>query len=201
MSAAVQAGVTTAQLDAVCARVLAQHQAKAAPKKVYGFPGTACISVNDEVVHGVPGERVLLDGDLVKLDVTAEKNGFFADAAVTARVGEVSATADALARCAENAFRQAMRVARAGSRVYEIGRAVEREVRRSGFSVLREYCGHGVGRTIHEYRAQLSGLERSRPADRGFGTRHRADHRGRWRTDGSGPLDGPHRRSKPGSPL
>jgi methionyl aminopeptidase len=151
MSAAVQAGVTTAELDAVCARVLAEHEAAAAPKKVYGFPGTACISVNDEVVHGVPGERVLQAGDLVKLDVTAEKSGFFADAAMTVRVGEVSATADALARCAENAFQKAMHVARAGYRVYEIGRAVEREVRRNGFSVLREYCGHGVGRTIHEY--------------------------------------------------
>jgi methionyl aminopeptidase len=151
MSAAVEPGVTTAQLDAVCARVLAENGATSAPKKVYGFPGAACISVNDEVVHGVPSTRVLCEGDLVKLDVTAEKDGFFADAAVTVRVGEVSATADNLARCAESAFRQAMRVARAGYRIYEIGRAVEREVRRSGFSVLREYCGHGVGKTIHEY--------------------------------------------------
>ncbi len=151
MSAAVEAGITTAQLDAVCARVLAEHGAAPAPKKVYGFPGAACISVNDEVVHGVPGKRILQAGDLVKLDLTAEKEGFFADAAVTVRVGEVSATAEALTRCAESAFRQAMRVARAGNRIYEIGRAVEREVRRNGFSVLREYCGHGVGRTIHEY--------------------------------------------------
>src|SRR5271167_3318556 len=151
MSAAVEAGITTAQLDAVCARVLAEHEAAPAPKKVYGFPGSACISVNDEVVHGVPGKRILQAGDLVKLDVTAEKEGFFADAAVTVRVGKVSATAEALTRCAESAFRQAMRVARAGKRIYEIGRAVEHEVRRNGFSVLREYCGHGVGRTIHEY--------------------------------------------------
>jgi methionyl aminopeptidase len=151
MSAAVEPGVTTAQLDAVCAKVLAEHSAASAPRKVYGFPGAACISVNDEVVHGVPGNRVLHTGDLVKLDVTAEKNGFFADAAITVRVGEVAAAAEALARCAESAFRQAMRVARAGYRIYEIGRAVEREVRRNGFSVLREYCGHGVGRTIHEY--------------------------------------------------
>jgi len=151
MSAAVEAGITTAQLDAVCARVLAEHGAAPAPKKVYGFPGAACISVNDEVVHGVPGKRILQAGDLVKLDVTAEKEGFFADAAVTVRVGKVSATAEALTRCAESAFRQAMRVARAGNRIYEIGRAVEHEVRRNGFSVLREYCGHGVGRTIHEY--------------------------------------------------
>jgi len=151
MSEAAEPGVTTSQLDAVCAKVLAEHGAASAPKKVYGFPGTACISVNDEVVHGVPGDRVLQLGDLVKLDVTAEKDGFFADAAVTVRLGEVSATADSLARCAESAFHQAMRVARAGYRIYEIGRAVEREVRRNGFSVLREYCGHGVGRTIHEY--------------------------------------------------
>jgi len=151
MSAAVEPGITTAELDAICARVLAEHGAISAPKKVYGFPGTACISVNDEVVHGVPGARALREGDLVKLDVTAERDGYFADAAITVRVGAVSATADALARCAESAFRQAMQVARAGYRIYEIGRAVEREVRRNGFSVLREYCGHGVGRTIHEY--------------------------------------------------
>jgi len=151
MSAAVEPGVTTAQLDAVCAKVLAENGAISAPKKVYGFPGAACISVNDEVVHGVPGARVLHEGDLVKLDVTAEKDGFFADAAVTVRVGAVSTAADSLVRCAESAFRQAMRVTRAGYRIYEIGRAVEREVRRNGFSVLREYCGHGVGRTIHEY--------------------------------------------------
>jgi len=101
MSAAAEPGVTTAQLDAVCAKVLDEHGATSAPKKVYGFPGTSCISVNDEVVHGVPGARVLQLGDLVKLDVTADKDGFFADAAVTVRVGAVSATADSLARCAE----------------------------------------------------------------------------------------------------
>jgi len=150
MSAAVAPGVTTAELDTVCERVLTEDGATSAPRKVYAFPGAACISVNDEVVHGVPGPRTLQTGDLVKLDVTVEKNGFYADAAVTVRVGEVSEQADALARCAESAFRKAMKVARTGYRVYEIGRAVEREVRGHGFSVLREYCGHGIGRTIHE---------------------------------------------------
>ena len=106
--------------------------------------------MNDEVVHGIPRNRVLRDGDLVKLDVTAEKDGFFADAAVTVRVGEVSAAAQSLARCAEAAFLQAMRVVRPGARVHEIGRVVERTVRGNGFSVVRELCGHGVGRTIHE---------------------------------------------------
>lgn len=150
MSAAVRPGVTTAQLDAVGAAVLARHGAESSPPKVYGFPGTACISVNDEAIHGIPGNRIIAEGDLVKLDLTAQKDGFVADAAVTVRAGQVSATAEALARCAESAFRQALKVARAGNRVYEIGRAVEREVRRCGFSVIKEFCGHGVGRTIHE---------------------------------------------------
>jgi methionyl aminopeptidase len=117
---------------------------------VYGFPSAVCISVNDEAIHGIPGSRVLQDGDLLKLDLVAEKDGFFADAAVTVRVGAVSATADSLVRCAESAFQHAAKVARVGNRVYEIGRAVEGEVRRCGFSVMRDLCGHGVGRSIHE---------------------------------------------------
>jgi methionyl aminopeptidase len=150
MSAAVRPGVTTAELDTVAATVLAREGAESSPPKVYGFPGTACISVNDEAIHGIPGRRKIEEGDLVKLDVTAEKDGFVADAAVTIRAGKTSATAEALARCAESAFRQALKVAQVGNRVYEIGRAVEREVRRCGFSVIKELCGHGVGRTIHE---------------------------------------------------
>jgi methionyl aminopeptidase len=150
MRAAVRPGITTAELDRIGAAVLAKHGAESSPPKVYGFPGTACISVNEEAIHGIPGSRALLEGDLVTLDVTAEKDGFVADAAVTVKVGTVSAIAEALVRCAESAFRQALRVARAGERVHEIGRAVEREVRRCGFSVLRDYCGHGVGRAIHE---------------------------------------------------
>jgi methionyl aminopeptidase len=150
MSAAVHPGVTTAELDSVAAMVLAREGAESSPPKVYGFPGTACISVNDEAIHGIPGRRKIEEGDLVKLDVTAEKDGFVADAAVTVRAGKTSAAADALARCAESAFRQALKVAQVGNRVYEIGRAVEREVLRCGFSVIKELCGHGVGRTIHE---------------------------------------------------
>jgi len=150
MSQAVRPGVTTAEIDAVGAAVLARHGAESSPPKAYGFPGTACISVNDEAIHGIPGSRTIAEGDLVKLDMTAQKDGFVADAAVTVRVGRVSEKAEELARCAESAFRQALKVARAGNRVNEIGRAVDREVRRCGFSVIREFCGHGVGRAIHE---------------------------------------------------
>src|SRR5204863_3235494 len=129
---------------------LAEHGAEPAPPKVYGFPGALCISVNEEAIHGIPGERVVGEGDLVKLDLVAEKDGYFADAAVTVVAGAGGALAHDLTRCAESAFWQAARAATAGNRVYDIGRAVERETRRRGFSVMRELCGHGVGRGIHE---------------------------------------------------
>lgn len=150
MKAEVRPGVTTAELDEVGAKVMQAQGAQSAPALVYQFPGVSCISVNDEAVHGIPGKRALQQGDLVKLDVTIEKDGFMADAAVTVPVGEVSEERQNLVACAERAFAKAMLVARAGFRVWEIGRAVEREVRRSGFSVIRSLAGHGIGRTIHE---------------------------------------------------
>jgi methionyl aminopeptidase len=150
MKQQVRPGVTTAELDEVGARVMREHGAQSAPALVYGFPGANCISLNDEAVHGIPGDRQVREGDLVKLDVTLEKNGFMADAAETVAVGEISEENERLMACAERAFKKAMLVARAGFRVCEIGRVVEREVRRSGFSVIRDLGGHGIGRTIHE---------------------------------------------------
>jgi methionyl aminopeptidase len=149
-AAAVRPGITTAELDAIGARVLAENGAESAPPKVYGFPGALCISVNEEAIHGIPGGREICEGDLVKLDLVAEKDGYFADAAVTVSAGAASAAASELVRCAETAFWQGAKAATAGNRVFDIGRAVERETRRCGFSVMRELCGHGVGRTIHE---------------------------------------------------
>ena len=150
MAAAVHAGITTAELNDIGSRVLSAEGARSAPPLIYGFPGNVCISVNEEAIHGIPGTRVLQEGDLVKLDLVAEKNGFYADAAVTVAVGAASPIAEALIRVAERAFHQGAQSARAGNRIYDIGRAVEREVKSHGFSVLRELCGHGVGRTIHE---------------------------------------------------
>jgi methionyl aminopeptidase len=150
MKEAVRPGVTTAQLDEVGANVMREHGAHSAPQLVYKFPGVNCISLNDEAVHGIPGERTVQEGDLVKLDVTIEKDGFMADAAETVAAGEISEEKQRLIACAQSAFGKAMLVARAGFRVCEIGRAVEREVRRSGFSVIRDLGGHGIGRTIHE---------------------------------------------------
>src|SRR5512141_2955531 len=135
MKQQVRAGVTTAELDRIGADVMREHGAQSAPALVYGFPGANCISINDEAVHGIPGERFIQPGDLVKLDVTIEKDGYMADAAVTVAVEPVRQLHHNLARCAERAFHRALLVARAGARVHDIGRAVENEVRRSGFSV------------------------------------------------------------------
>ena len=146
----VRPGVTTGELDATAARLFEAHGARSAPALVYGFPGTVLISINDEIVHGIPGARRISEGDLVKIDVTVEKDGYVADAARSVVVEPASATAHRLVACAVGAFQAALTVARAGVRVNEIGRAVEREVRRRGFSVVEGLSGHGVGRTIHE---------------------------------------------------
>jgi methionyl aminopeptidase len=150
MKEQVRPGVTTQQLDDVGAEVMRQHGAQSAPTLVYNFPGANCISLNEEAVHGIPSDRQIQNGDVLKLDVTIEKNGFMADAAVTVPVGEISEESQRLIDTAERAFQKAMLVARAGFRVSEIGRMVEREVRRAGFSVIRDLGGHGIGRTIHE---------------------------------------------------
>lgn len=150
MERAAQPGLTTHQLDAIGAAFLRRHGARSAPQLSYGFPGFSCISVNDQIVHGVPGSRVLAPGDVLKIDVTAELDGFVADAAITVTLPPVSAEARRLRKCAQRAFAKAMEVARAGTPIREIGRAVEAEVERCDFSVVREMCGHGVGRTIHE---------------------------------------------------
>ncbi len=150
MSVAVRPGVTTAELSEIGARILAENGAQSSPPLIYNFPGDVCISVNDEVVHGIPGPRTIQPGDLVKLDLTAVKDGFHTDSAVTIQVPPAQEKSRELAHCAERAFRQALVAARPGNRTKDIGRAVEREVRRRGFHVVRELGGHGVGRTIHE---------------------------------------------------
>lgn len=150
MKAAVRPGMTTAELDAVGAGWLRRQGARSAPQLTYNFPGFNLISVNEQVVHGVPGPRRLEPGDVVKIDVTAELGGYIADAAVTVVLPPVSPTARKLKRCVRAAFEQGLSVARPGNRVSEIGRVVDKEVRRYGFTVLRNLCGHGVGRTIHE---------------------------------------------------
>ncbi len=143
-------GITTAALAAVGGNIMRRHGARSAPALVYGFPGDVLISLNDEAVHGVPSARVIAPGDLVKLDVTFEKDGYMADAAVTIPLEPAGTTALALSACARRAFHAARRLARPGMPVRELGRAIEIETRRAGFRVIRDLAGHGIGRTIHE---------------------------------------------------
>jgi len=150
MRTAARSGMTTAQLDEVGAAFLRRHGARSAPQLTYDFPGFNCISVNDEVVHGIPGPRVLREGDVVKIDVTAELDGYIADAAITVVLPPTSARAESLVDCAIAAFDRAVGVAGTGVRVAELGRAVEAEVERRGHAVIHDMCGHGVGRALHE---------------------------------------------------
>lgn len=151
MKAEVRPGISTAELDEIGANVFRIHGARSAPRLVYGFPGTNCISLNDEAVHGIPRTNRLLEAsDLVTIDVTAELDGYMADAATTVPVSLLNPTAMELCSCAVRAFERGLAAAKPGNGTGGIGRAVEREVERSGFRVLRELTGHGIGRTIHE---------------------------------------------------
>jgi methionyl aminopeptidase len=150
MRANVRPGVTTAELDEVGGRVFRRFGARSGPQLDYGFPGVNCISVNEEAVHGIPGRRRLRKGDLVKLDVTAELDGFYADACVSVPVGRPALLTTALVASARRALETALRSARAGNPLNAIGAAVERSVSADGFSVCPDLMGHGIGRRIHE---------------------------------------------------
>lgn len=151
MGAHVAPGVTTAELDAIGKEILDRHGARSAPRLAYGFPGVTCISVNDRIAHGIPSpECVLKAGDLVNIDVSAELDGYWADTGASFPVGMVSAQATALLAATRLALEEGMSQARAGAPLRNIGRAVERRAKQCGFQVVRNLCGHGVGRNIHE---------------------------------------------------
>jgi len=145
MKAAVRPGISTRELDEIGAETMRALGARSAPKMVYNFPGHNCISVNDEVVHGVPGGR-----KLVKLDVTVEVNGYMADACETVAVGWPGNQARQLMECVKQAFWAGASAARPGARAFDIGREVQRTVAAAGFAVVNGLTGHGIGRTIHE---------------------------------------------------
>jgi len=150
MAAHVAAGVSTRELDAIGREVLQRHGARSAPQLAYDFPGATCISVNNELAHGIPSDRILCNGDLVNIDVSAELDGYWADSGASFPVGEVKPRLRHLLFTTRAALNDAMSEARAGAPIRNIGRAVERRAKRAGFRVVRELCGHGVGRNIHE---------------------------------------------------
>lgn len=150
MRRSVRPGVTTGELDQIGGRVFRRCGARSGPQLDYGFPGVNCISVNDEAVHGIPGRRRLRRGDLVKLDVTAELDGFYADACVSVPVGQASSSTLGLVAAAQAGLKQALVVAHTGTPINHIGSAVEQTVSGRGYAVCPELMGHGIGRRIHE---------------------------------------------------
>jgi len=143
-------GISTNRLDQIAARFLRRHGARSAPRLTYGFPGATCISINDEAAHGVPGPRRLERGDLVKLDVSAERHGYFADAAITVGVPPVAPSAARLLACARLARDLAIQAAVPGRPLHAIGAAAAAAARSCGYRVIPDLPGHGVGRALHE---------------------------------------------------
>ena len=144
-------GVTTGELDEIAERRILSAGATPAFKGYHGYPATICASVNDEVIHGIPSSRrVLVEGDIVSIDVGASLGGYFGDSAITLPVGRVSEEAATLLRVTEESLYKGIERARAGGRVSDIGHAVQQHVEAHGFSVVREFVGHGIGQQMHE---------------------------------------------------
>jgi len=150
MAAALRPGITTAELDAIGAKVLAAHGARSAPELTYGFPGTTCISVNEEVAHGIPSGRVLAAGDLVNIDVSAELGGVFADTGASYLVGAGDAKLTKLCRDGKRATWQGIRAVRSGAPLAAIGDAIGSFARRNGYTLLTNLASHGVGDSLHD---------------------------------------------------
>ena len=147
---AVKPGVTTKQLDTIIRRHIESCGAKPSFLGYAGFPGSACISINDQVIHGIPGPRVIEEGDIVKIDVGAYYKGFHGDSANTFPVGKVSDEANKLIEVTKESFWRGIAEAKPGNRIGDIGFAVQSYVESFGFSVVRRYVGHGVGEELHE---------------------------------------------------
>ena len=148
-------GMTTKDIDDITERVFKENGANPSCKgypKGYrnAFPAASCISVNDEVIHGIPGNRVIQEGDLVCVDLVADKNGYFGDATRCYVVGEGTEVANKLVEVAKNSFYEGIKYAKTGNRISDISHAIQEYVEKNGFSVVREYQGHGIGRDMHE---------------------------------------------------
>jgi methionyl aminopeptidase len=150
LEAAVRPGITTAELDALAERTIRRYGAVPSFKGYRGFPASTCISVNDEVVHGIPGPRVLRDGDIVSIDIGARYRGYHGDATITVPVGNISPEAARLIAVCREALARGIEQARAGRRLTDISAVIQQYVEAHGFSVVRDLYGHGIGRALHE---------------------------------------------------
>ena len=146
----VRPGITTAELDRIAEEFITKHGAKPSFKGLYGFPASLCISVNEQVVHGIPGGYVLKEGDIISVDCGANINGFHGDAARTFAVGNISEEAKRLIKVTEESFFKGLEFAKVGNKLTDISHEIQRYVEVSGFSVVREFVGHGIGKSVHE---------------------------------------------------
>lgn len=146
----VRPGITTRELDRLAEEHILKSGALPAFKGYNGFPATLCTSVNEEVVHGIPGLRKLESGDIISIDCGAVFDGYFGDAAVTLPVGEVSPDLRSLLQITEESLQQGILMALAGNRLFDISHAVQNYVEKNGYSIVRDYVGHGIGRAMHE---------------------------------------------------
>ena len=146
----IRAGMTTKEVDALVYDFIKASGAEPSCLGYYGFPASACVSVNEVVVHGIPDGRMIEEGDIVSVDLCAYKNGFHGDGARTFLIGKVSESREKLVRVTEECFFKAIEHLKAGSPLYDIGYEVQRHAESNGFSVIRSYTGHGIGRDMHE---------------------------------------------------
>lgn len=146
----VRPGITTAELDSIAEEFITKHGARPSFKGLYGFPASLCISVNEQVVHGIPGGYVLKDGDIVSVDCGANINGFHGDAARTFGVGNITKEAEKLINVTRESFFKGIEYAKVGNRLTDISHEIQNCVEAAGFSVVRDFVGHGIGRDVHE---------------------------------------------------
>ncbi len=150
-------GMTTGELDLIGKALLEGYGARSAPRLSYNFPGYTCISINEEAAHGVPGDRVIMAGDVVNIDVSAERNGFFSDTGGSFVVPPSNYLKDKLIDSTQLALREACRSARAGQPLNGIGRAIQRVAKKKGFKIIRNLCSHGVGHSLHDEPGEIPG--------------------------------------------
>ena len=146
----IRAGMTTKEVDELVYKYITSCGAYPSELGYEGYPARSCVSVNEVVVHGVPGDRIILDGDIVSVDITAEKNGFHGDAARTYLIGNVSEEKKKLVKVTEECFFKAIEGLQAGSPLYDIGYAVQKHAESNGYGVVRALTGHGIGKSMHE---------------------------------------------------
>ncbi|CAM3495344.1 type I methionyl aminopeptidase [Marinicrinis lubricantis] len=149
------AGISTRELDEIGERFLNEHGAKSAPKVTYDFPGATCISVNQEVAHGIPGDRILKAGDLVNIDVSAEFDGYYGDSGYSFVLSPGNSEIVKLCDYTQQTMMKVIRSIKAGTKLNEVGRLIEQEAHKGGYNVIQNLCSHGIGKSLHEEPQQI----------------------------------------------